>query len=59
VILPPHEFTTVCPYTEFNGTTEQDLALYVTGLKESLDRCNLKQEQEAEWFKKLQADLEE
>ena len=58
IVLPPEELTTPCPYKEFEGSTERDLALYFLHLKEQLDLCNTKQTKELLWFKELQESLD-
>lgn len=56
LIRPPAPLTSLCPYkSQPDLYTEQELALWLIHLTEQLDKCNLKQEEELQWF----IDLEE
>jgi len=57
VVIPPAELMTTCPYKDFEGSTEKDLAMYFLHLQKQLDLCNLKQTEELLWFKELQESL--
>jgi len=53
IVSPPYELTTQCPYEEFEGSTEKELAIYIFSLQAKLDECNAKQKNEAEWFERM------
>lgn len=57
-ILPPPDLMDLCLYQNFAGTTTKELALYAIYLEKELDKCNLKQEKELQWFKDLQERLD-
>ena len=58
LIIPPPDLMELCLHTNFAGNTTRDLALHAIYLENELEKCNLKQEKELEWFKTMQERLD-